>query len=338
MTRAHLNALLTLLLLTLAAATASAPDAWASPAVPAGSAPQAAVPAKATAPTTSPSWEEEVAAWKRNRFERLKRPDGWLTLVGLGWLNEGENAVGSAPKSAVLLPAGKAPERLGTIFLHGKGKEAELRFQSAPSVEVTERGKPVEEIRLVPDADVQGDEGPTTLTHGSLSFFAIRRGDRLGVRVKDSAAQTLAEFRGLEYYPLDRKWRVEGRFEPHAEPREIPIPNALGFDEPILSPGSVVFSIEGQEYRLLALDDTFDGRLFLVFGDRTNGAETYGGGRFLYTDPPVDGRVVLDFNRAYNPPCVFTPYATCPLPPRGNRLPLRIAAGEKKFAGHHAEP
>ena len=142
------------------------------------------------------------------------------------------------------------------------------------------------------------------------------------MRVKDSEAATLKAFHGLDYFPLDRKWRIEARFEAAAEAREIPIPNALGFDEPILSPGHVVFTVGGQEHRLLALDDTGDGRLFLVFGDQTNGRETYGGGRFLYTDPPQDGRVVLDFNRAYNPPCVFTPYATCPLPPRENRLPF----------------
>jgi hypothetical protein len=138
--------------------------------------------------------------------------------------------------------------------------------------------------------------------------------------------------------PGRRRLAYQGEFEPAAEVREVPIPNALGFDEPIKSPGHVRFRFEGQEYRLLALDDTGDGRLFLVFGDKTNGRETYGGGRFLYTDPPRDGKVVLDFNRSYNPPCVFTPYATCPLPPRENRLPFRIAAGERSFAGHEAKP
>ena len=176
------------------------------------------------------------------------------------------------------------------------------------------------------------------LVHGSLSFFAIRRGDRLGVRVKDSEAATLKAFHGLDYFPLEPKWKLVARFEAAAEPKEIPIPNALGFDEPILSPGHVVFTLDGVEHRLLALDDTGDGRLFLVFGDKTNGRETYGGGRFLYTDPPQGGRVELDFNRAYNPPCVFTPYATCPLPPRENRLPMRIEAGEKSFAGHDSRP
>ena len=291
-----------------------------------------------TAAGSSPTWEAEVAAWKQTRFERLQRTDGWLTLVGLGWLKEGDNTIGSDPKSTVVLPAGKAPARLGTLHLAGAGAEAKVTFVAEKGVAVTHGGAEVSSLALVSDADAKADESPTLLEYGTLSFYVIRRGDRLGMRVKDSAAPALHAFHGLDYYPLDRKWRIEGRFEPATEVRAIPIPNALGFDEPILSPGHVVFSVDGQEYRLLALDDTGDGRLFLVFGDKTNGKETYGGGRFLYTDPPQHGTVVLDFNRSYNPPCVFTPYATCPLPPRENRLPFRLEAGEKSFAGHDAKP
>ncbi|MEO8196595.1 MAG: DUF1684 domain-containing protein [Thermoanaerobaculia bacterium] len=290
--------------------------------------------APAEGPGKAPTWEEEVAAWKQNRFERLQQPDGWLTLVGLGWLKEGTNSIGSDPQSAIVLPAGKAPARLGTLRLSSNGKEAKVTFRSETGVAVTHQGAPVATLELVADADGE----PTVLEHGSLSFYAIRRGDRLGMRVKDSEAATLKAFHGLDYYPLDRKWKIAGRFEAATEPREIAIPNALGFDEPILSPGYVVFTFDGQEHRLLALDDTGDGRLFLVFGDKTNGKETYGGGRFLYTDAPQAGQVELDFNRSYNPPCVFTPYATCPLPPRENRLPFRIEAGEKSFAGHDAKP
>lgn len=299
-------------------------------------APAAAAPA--AAPAKPPSWEEEVAAWKQARFERLQRPDGWLTLVGLAWLEPGDNSVGSDPKSAVVLPAGKAPARLGILRLVATGKQHTLTFIADKGAAVTHDGAAVTTLDLIADADAKADEGPTVLAHGSLSFFVIRRGDRLGVRVKDSQAATLQAFHGLDYYPLDRKWKLPARFEAEATPKEIPIPNALGFDEPILSPGHVVFTLDGVEHRLLALDDTGDGRLFLVFGDKTNGKETYGGGRFLYTDPPQDGRVELDFNRSYNPPCVFTPYATCPLPPRENRLPFPIAAGEKRFAGHEAKP
>lgn len=319
------------LLLALSGAAGAPAGARAQP-------PQGAAATPAAAAANSLTWEEEVAAWKKTRFDRLQRPDGWLTLVGLGWLKEGDNSIGSDPKSAVVLPAGKAPARLGTLRLAGTGKELSVTFFAEKGVAVTHDGSPVSTLALTADADAKGDDGPTLLAHGSLSFFVIRRGDRLGVRVKDSQAAALKAFHGLDYYPLARKWRLEGRFEAAAEVKEIPIPNALGFDEPILSPGHVVFSLDGREQRLLALDDTGDGRLFLVFGDKTNGKETYGGGRFLYTDPPQDGRVVLDFNRAYNPPCVFTPYATCPLPPRENRLPVRIEAGEKRFAGHDGQP
>lgn len=331
---------LCLLLSLICGAGASSLPAQSSPATPATTPPALAKPAAKPVAGTTPAttWEVEVAAWKKNRFERLQRPDGWLTLVGLGWLKEGDNSIGSDPKSAVPLPVGKAPARLGTLRLSGTGTQRKLEFLAEKGVAITHRGAPVTSLTLVSDADAPGDAGPTLLEHGSLSFFAIRRGDRLGMRVKDSDAATLKAFRGLDYFPLDRKWKIAGRFEAAAVPREIPIPNALGFDEPILSPGHVVFTVSGVEHRLLALDDTGDGRLFLVFGDETNGHGTYGGGRFLYTDPPQGGRVELDFNRSYNPPCVFTPYATCPLPPRENRLPLRIEAGEKSFAGHDAKP
>ncbi len=298
-------------------------------------------PARAQ-PGAAPTWEAEVAAWKQARFERLQRPDGWLTLAGLAWLKEGDNSVGSDPKSAVVLPAGKAPAHLGTLRVVGApgatgasgAAAATVTFLAEKGVGVTSQGKPITTLALVDDSQVD----PTPIEVGTLTFFAIRRGDRLGVRVRDREAATLTSFRGLDYFPLDRKWLITGKFEPAAEVKEIPIPNALGFDEPIKSPGHVVFTVDGREHRLLALDDTGDGRLFLVFGDQTNGHETYGGGRFLYTDPPQDGRVVLDFNRAYNPPCVFTPYATCPLPPRENRLPLRVEVGEKSFAGHSPKP
>lgn len=285
----------------------------------------AAAPAAPPAPATPPdaTWAKELAEWKQWRDGRLRQPDSWLTLVGLGWLQEGDNSVGSDPASRIRLPA-SAPARLGTLRLAG----GRVTFVAEPGALVVSQGVPVTTLVLRSDAD--GDA--TVLAHGSVSFYLIRRSDRLAVRIKDSRAETLAKFAGLEYYPADLRWRVEARFEPAARPTEIEVPNALGFTEKIPSPGHVVFSLAGVEHRLLALDDTGDGRLFLVFGDKTNGRETYGGGRFLYTDPPADGRVTIDFNRAYNPPCVFSPYATCPLPPPGNRLPVAVEAGEKKYA------
>lgn len=273
------------------------------------------------APDTT--WSAGLAEWKQWREGRLRQPDSWLTLVGLAWLQPGDNRVGSDPRSRVVLPA-SAPPRVGVIRLEGE----RATFVAEPGAMVISNGVPVSTLVLRSDADGE----PTLLQHGSIRFFLIRRSDRLAVRIKDSEAPALKKFPGLEYYPADPKWRVEARFEPANPVVEIEVPNVLGVAEKILAPGHVVFTLGGVTHRLLALDDTGDGRLFLVFGDRTNGRDTYGGGRFLYTDPPRDGRVWVDFNRAYNPPCVFSPYATCPLPPPGNRMPMPVEAGEKKYA------
>ena len=316
-------------LLALAALFACRREAPPAPVNPAARPAPAATPAAAEN-TTVITWEDEVAAWKQNRFNRLSRDDGWLTLAGFAWLEEGANSVGSDSGSAVRLPAGKTAARVGTLERRGE----RVTFTAAPGVEVTSGGAAVTELVLVDDSAGE----PTLLTTGPVTFFAIRRADRLAVRIRDREAAALKAFRGMDYYPLDRSWRIDGRFEPASEVKELPIPNILGFDEMIPSPGHVVFSVDGVEHRLLALDDTGDGRLFLVFGDPTNGKETYGGGRFLYADPPADGKVVIDFNRAYNPPCVFTPFATCPLPPPGNRLSFPIRAGEKKYAYEAPHP
>ncbi len=284
--------------------------------------------ALAATPFDEGAWRAEVAAWKADRDQKLRKTDGWLSLVGLAWLKEGSNSVGSDPSSAVRLPAGKAPARLGTIELAG-GK---ARFVAAPGESVSVDGRKVTSIDLRDDT---AEQGPTVVEREPLLFFLIRRSDRLGVRIKDRQSATLARYHGLDYFPLDPALRLEGRFEPASTPTEVEVPNVLGATEKLAAPGHVVFTLGGREQRLLALDDTGDGRLFLVFGDLTNGHETYGGGRFLYTAPPAEGRVIVDFNRAYSPPCVFTPYATCPLPPRENRLPLRVEAGEKTWDGAH---
>jgi uncharacterized protein len=284
----------------------------------------AAAGAGAPAPAAPDAkWASDLAEWKQWRDGRLRQPDSWLTLVGLAWLQPGNNGVGSHPANRVVLPTSAAGS-LGVLRLDGE----RVTFLASPGAKVTADGAPVTTIDMKSDATGE----PTVLHSGSVQFYVIRRSDRLAVRVKDSEAQALKKFTGLEYYPADARWRVEARFEPSVPAGEIEVPNALGFTEKIASPGHVVFTLGGVEHRLLALDDTGDGRLFLVFGDKTNGRETYGGGRFLYTDPPRDGKVTIDFNRAYNPPCVFSPYATCPLPPPGNRMPIAVEAGEKKYA------
>ncbi|HKG12516.1 MAG TPA: DUF1684 domain-containing protein, partial [Pyrinomonadaceae bacterium] len=193
-------------------------------------------------------------------------------------------------------------------------------------------GKPVTSLELKPDTDAGG---PTTLKLGTLTFHVIKRGERLGVRVKDSASPERTSFRGLEYFPTDERWRVEARFEPHNPPKTIPITNVLNMEEDTPSPGSLVFDVGGQTYRLDAITEEGEEQFFVIFADATSGKETYGAGRYLYAGPPdSQGRLLIDFNKAYSPPCAFTKYATCPLPPEQNNLPLRVEAGEK-FAGHH---
>jgi len=284
-------------------------------------------PSKQQAKTTGAAYTDEVEQWKAKRLANLKGEDGWLSLVGLHWLKEGENRLGSDPSSEVLLPEGKAPRVAGSLFLNGGAVKIEAR----PDAGITSEGKPVASLDLQPDTSGK----PTVLKLGTLTFHVIKRGERLGVRVKDSASPERTNFRGLEYFPSDERWRVEARFEPHNPPKTIPILNVLGMEEDTPSPGSLVFDVGGQTYRLDAITEEGEEQFFVIFADATSGKETYGAGRYLYAGPPDStGRLLIDFNKAYSPPCAFTKYATCPLPPEQNRLPLRVEAGEK-FAGHH---
>jgi len=280
----------------------------------------------------NPQQAAAVEAWRKGRLERLEAPDGWLSLVGLEWLDEGDNRLGSAADADVHFPA-SAPANLGTITRHGEA----LTLAPAPpqpgQAPLTIDGKPVTKpTKLASDA--QGE--PTTVSFGSIEFYVIQRGDRWAARIKDSESPVRTGFQGLDYYPLRGDWVVTASFEPAPKGTKIPVPNILGTTEDADSPGNVVFSRDGHDVRLQAIDEG-DGRLFLVFGDQTNGKGTYGGGRFVYADPPKPGErtVTADFNQAYNPPCVFTPYATCPLPPKGNKMPFPIEAGEKLWAGYH---
>lgn len=270
----------------------------------------------------------EVETWRAKRIASLKREDGWLTLVGLFWLQEGENRLGSDPASnRIVFPKDTTPKTMGSLDLSG----GVVTLRAAPDSGLTSDGHPVTTMTLRSDAE----GSPTVVKHGRISFFLIQRGERLGVRVKDSANPTLLSFHGLDNYPIDRRWRFDARFDAYAPSKTIAVPNILGNVDQEKSPGAAVFEVAGRSYRLDAVRESGSEELFLIFGDQTNGVETYGGGRFLYAAPPdKDGRVVLDFNNAYNPPCVFTPYATCPLPPAQNRLALRVEAGEKKYGSH----
>lgn len=270
-------------------------------------------------------YPQQIEQWRSERVERLVHPSGWLALVGLHWIEPGTHTVGRAADNGVVLSVG--PDRLGTIML----KDGKLEFTAEPAVDVSISGSVLREpFELIPDS--RGTPNVVSFDNGAATFHAIERGGRYGLRVRDARARTRVKFAGLQYYPIDRDWRVQARFEPHPAGRTIQIANVLGQLEPMANPGAVVFEHGGEEYRLQAIDEG-DGQLFLIFADRTNGKETYGAGRFLYAAPAVDGRTELDFNKAYNPPCAFSEFSTCPLPPPENRLDVAVKAGEKKYDG-----
>ena len=272
----------------------------------------------------SEEYRREITEWQERRSEGLLAPGGWLSLVGLEWIEPGLNSVGSAPGSGVSLPS-SAPAAVGTITL--RGREAE--FRAEPGVEVTHEGQPVTSIIMQPDSS--GD--PTELAVGTMTFYMIERGGRYGLRIKDLEAPTRRNFHGLEYFPIDPRYRVTARLVPYDPPKQIPIATVLGTTEPMTSPGALEFEIDGRKVTVDPVLETPDATsYFIIFGDRTNGSETYGAGRYVYAPIPSEGNeVIIDFNRAYNPPCVFTDYATCPLPPAQNKLSIPIPVGEKNY-------
>ena len=271
------------------------------------------------------AYQQDIDGWRAGRMKSVAGPDGWTTLVGLYWFKEGANRFGSGADNDLVLAGPRVPAEVGTFTL-ASGK---VSFTAAKGADVQSGGKPVTSTKLGTDADPD----TTVLTHGSLTFYAIQRGPRYGLRVKDSEADARVHFKGFDYFPVDQKWRVEARFEPYRPMKKIPIINILGMEEDMDSPGALIFDVGGQEYRLDTVLEDGETDYFVMFADQTNGKQTYGAGRFLYVKPPVDGSTVLDFNKAYSPPCAFSHYATCPLPPPQNRLPIAVEAGELKYRG-----
>lgn len=281
-----------------------------------------------TAP--DPAYVKEIEAWRQQRVASLTSENGWLTLVGLSWLEPGENRFGSAPGAAVRLPADSgAPADAGTFVLGGDGR---VTVRALPGSGVTLDGQPVTERVLRSDAEGQ----PDVLQVGRLRLYAIRRGVRTGIRVKDPEAATRRDFKGLDYFPIDPSYRVEASFVPYTKPRQVKVPTVVGVEETMTAPGTVHFTLRGKECTLEPLvESPDDSSFFFIFADPTNGKTTYGAGRFLSTPRVYGGTAVLDFNQAFNPPCAFTPFATCPLPTPSNRLSVAVEAGEKAYAGGH---
>lgn len=266
------------------------------------------------------AYEAEVRDWRAGRLERLLAPTGFLTQVGLFWLEDGRYRVGAGPGNAVRLPA-SAAQYVGEFVV----EDERVRMIVADGVLVTSGGAPVTEVEL--PADSSGDI--VMLEHGSIAWSVIERAGRLAVRVRDFEHPWIRTFGPIPYYDIDPDYRVEARLHPYAEPRQITVNTVIeGFTQNPVAPGTVTFELDGAEYEL---EPTLSGdRLFFVFGDQTNRDETYGAGRYLYADwPDKDGRLVLDFNKAYSPPCAFNDFSTCPVASPRNRLPIRMEAGEK---------
>jgi len=271
--------------------------------------------------TDSP-YIKSVKEFHTKRIERLKQPNSWLTLVGLYWLKEGKNSFGSDKSNDIVFPQSTSTKFIGNFTL----SDTVVTVSIKEGVEIFHNDSIV--TALILQSDLSGKS--TILKHGSLSWYLIKRGDRFGIRLKDSESKLLKEFDDIDMFSIDQNWRIEAEFEEYDQPKEVDIPTAIGTIEKGTAHGKLKFNIDGTQLTLEPLGKA-DG-LFLVFGDKTNGEETYGAGRFLIVDKPDStGKIFIDFNKAYNPPCVFTKYATCPLPAKENYLNTKITAGEKNF-------
>jgi uncharacterized protein len=273
--------------------------------------------------TLPTDYKAQIEKWRTEREERLKSDTGWLTVAGLFWLQEGENTIGTSESDRIQLPV-SAPEKAGSIDFHG-GK-ATLKLN--PGVSATVNGHPAKLAVLKSDAATNGK--PDVVGIGDLTFFVIERGERFGIRLKDKNSEMRRNFQGLAWYPVNPEWRIVAKWVRYPQPKQIEMDSMTGDKEKGVVPGYASFTVGGQEYKL---EPTLEGdELFFVFRDKTAGKTTYPASRFLYAKPEGD-QVVLDFNKAYNPPCAFTPYATCPLPTPENRIPIEIPAGELKYKG-----
>ena len=281
--------------------------------------------AAASTPTVDPAYQKSFEEFKAARVESLKK--NWLTLAGLFWLKQGDNSFGSDPASAVIFP--KGPAHAGVFTLQGETVTANFSADSHAMID----GKSATNATLQPDTS----ENRTTVEMGSLRFYSIKRGARTGIRLKDLDSEAARKLHNLSFYPPDLSYRVTAKWVPSDGKKTVDVPNVLGDVEATPIAGTAVFMLNGHEYQLTDLGGDASKGLFFVFNDLTSKTDTYPGGRFLDTDSVVNGSVVLDFNHAYNPPCAVTPYATCPLAPKENRLAVAIPVGEKydHLHGHH---
>jgi len=274
----------------------------------------------------SPEYFEEIKQWDQKRMERLKADDGWLNLVGRSWLKPGENKFGSAKDNDIVIESNKVPDYMGVFVF----QDSTVTMKVNDGVEVLFNGNPVKEMVMIGDTKKE----MTVFQHKSIKWNLIVRNELYGIRFRDLESEAVKNFKGIERFPVNEDWKITAEFKAFNPPKKMSVPNVLGQVDEELSPGAVVFKKGEQNYSIQTIDA--GDKLWLIFADGTSGEETYGGGRFLYTDKADStGKVIVDFNKAYNPPCVLTKFATCPLPPKENYIKLRITAGEKMWGENH---
>ncbi|HTR27556.1 MAG TPA: DUF1684 domain-containing protein [Terriglobales bacterium] len=277
------------------------------------------------------TWKSDIETWRAKRAAALQAPEGWLSLIGLDWLKDGDNSFGAAADNRIQVNA-KISDHAGVVRLAG-GKVHLLPPSGGFPKEVQVDGHPAKEQDLLADDTDQ----PSKITINTTSIIIINRDGRFALRIKDPQAPTRTAFHGLKWYAPDPAYRIHAKWIPYLTPKTLDIPTVLGTTTHMPAPGAAEFTIDGQTVRLEpVLEDPKSTDLFFILRDATSKTTTYGAGRFLYTGLPdhglnQPGELVLDFNRAINPPCSFTPYATCPLPPSQNRLSVAIPAGEKRY-------
>ncbi len=280
-----------------------------------------------------PAWQREITAWREQHAAELQKPDGWLALAGLEWLDSGDNSFGSAADNKIHMPV-SAPAHLGVLHLEGDKVTLNPTAGDFPQGFLID-GKPAQPQTLHVDAD--HDKNDPRMTSGTLNFYVIKRGERFALRIKDAKSAALTGFHGLKWYPPSAHYRVKARWIPYTPQKTFTIATLIGTSYPAQIPGSAEFSLDGKTYRLdPILEDPAVEKLFFVLRDTTSTTETYAACRFLYTGFPDHGldhpgELLLDFNRLENPPCAYTPFATCPLPPKQNRLPIPLPVGEQRY-------
>ena len=271
----------------------------------------------------APEFISEIEEWRAKRVENLIKPNGWAALAGLFWLEEGENTFGSNKENNVVFPK-SAPENMGSFHLENDSVYIKIN----PEIEITLNDSVIYETGLRPD--VAGN--PNILHHKSMNWNLIKRGDKYGIRLRDTLHENRQNFKGIDYFPIAENWKLEAVFEEYEGGKEMKFKNVLDMETDQKVEGRLVFKV-GEETCALDVLNGGDEDFFVIFADETTGDNTYGGGRYIYVPRPENRKTFIDFNKAYTPPCGFTDFATCLLPPAQNRLAVSINAGEQ-YHGH----